>query len=524
MDLNHIALWLAAVPALSLLWYSARSPRRAFDWLIVSVLVLSVLAVGWFAFRESAGYVGLALVVLTFILPARLSNAAVRAAEEQRYARARLLARVASLLHPTENWRVTTRMYEAFALAQSAHIGDAEALLQVLARGSGDIASVAAGQRLALMNRWRELKSFGEREGLFALHTRPTLFLLYVRALGELGSIEELARFLRAQDRVLAHSGVQNQALAYLFAFSGEPALTERALAAAGSQPSAETHDYWRAVALEHAGQNEAARQLFARLRQSADAIVRGRAERHYTKLGQLSTPEPVSPEVRAVVRHFERVLVERQRFAPETFGAGGRAPVTYALGALCLLVYLVGSWGDFAETREDFGDRWAFAAKDIFAGEWWRAGSYLFVHQNWLHLLMNVLGLAVLGPFVERAFGRVRFLTIYFTAGATGTALYLLLARLSLNHQQLVGASGCIMGLLGAHVAVMLRVWLRHRLPLARAMFFRLLVMVALQVVFDRTTPQIAALAHGAGLLGGFVCALCLRDEVSARAGARAK
>src|ERR1700743_2571047 len=115
MDLNHIALWLAAVPALSLLWYSARSPRRAFDWLIVSVLVLSVLAVGWFAFRESAGYVGLALVVLTFILAARLSNAAVRAAEEQRYARARLLARVASLLHPTENWRVTTRMYEAFA-------------------------------------------------------------------------------------------------------------------------------------------------------------------------------------------------------------------------------------------------------------------------------------------------------------------------------------------------------------------------------------------------------------------------
>ena len=33
----------------------------------------------------------------------------------------------------------------------------------------------------------------------------------------------------------------------------------------------------------------------------------------------------------------------------------------------------------------------------------------------------------------------------------------------------ELVGASGCIMGLLGANVAIMLRAWLKHRAPMAR-------------------------------------------------------
>jgi len=522
MDLNRIALWLAAVPALSLLWYSARSPRRSFDWLLVSVLALVTCALGWFAFPQTVGYVAMALVLVTFVLPARLSNAAVRAADRLLYERAFQLARPAALLHPTENWRVTARLYQAFALAQKGHLGEAEALLQLLSRGSNELAGVAAGQRLALMNRWRELKSFAEREGLLALQTRPTLLMLYLRALGELRHADELARFMRAQERPLAHSGAQGQALVYLFAFTGQPALTERALASTSLGTSGGTRDYWLAVAHAIAGNHEAARHLLSPLRKSADAIVRGRADRLYVELGHAPSEELLSPETRQIVDHFERVLAERQRFAPEDLRGTGRAPLTLMLGVTYVIVYLVGSWGEFLETRDEFGERWAFVAKDIFAGEWWRAFSYLFVHQNWLHLLMNCLGLAVLGPFVERTFGRPRFALLYFVAGCTGSALYLALAVLSPKGENitLVGASGCIMGLLGAHAAVMLRVWLKHRVALARQMFLRLLLMIALQVVFDYTTPGIAALAHGAGLVAGFLCALCLRDAVSARAG----
>ena len=137
---------------------------------------------------------------------------------------------------------------------------------------------------------------------------------------------------------------------------------------------------------------------------------------------------------------------------------------------------------------------------------------SYMFVHANWLHLVMNLLGLWALGPFVERAFGRLRFSLIYLFSGFTGSVVYLCLAWYQVGEPHaLVGASGCIMGLLGATGAVMLRAWLKHRAPMAKQILLRLLVVVALQVTFDYNTPQVAGLAHALGLLGGFIAGLLL-------------
>jgi len=169
--------------------------------------------------------------------------------------------------------------------------------------------------------------------------------------------------------------------------------------------------------------------------------------------------------------------------------------------------------------TSEEFGDRWAFFANDILSGEWWRMFSYLFVHANWLHLLMNLLGLWALGPFVERAFGWLRFSLIYLFAGFAGSVVYLCLAWYQIGKPQLlVGASGCIMGLLGATGAVMLRAWIKQRAPMAKQILLRLLVVVAFQVTFDYYTPQVAGLAHALGLLGGFIAGLLLQERVSER------
>jgi len=55
-------------------------------------------------------------------------------------------------------------------------------------------------------------------------------------------------------------------------------------------------------------------------------------------------------------------------------------------------------------------------------------------------------------------------------------------------------------MGLLGATGAIMLRAWVRQRASVARQIFLRLLLVVALQVYFDQTTPQVAGLAHALG------------------------
>jgi rhomboid protease GluP len=343
------------------------------------------------------------------------------------------------------------------------------------------------------------------------------LFALYLRALGELGFVDDLAKFLLAQESTLSSIGARDLGLLYLFAFTGQVELTEKLLSAKGRSYSAETRDFWRAVTAQSAGHPEEARRAFGQLRTSQDAQIRVRAEERFDSLARALPEEPPSPQTLAIVQRFARSLAERQSFALNEPRNRSKNRLTLLLVAVNAVVYVLGSFPDLFETRPAFADRWAFVAPDIFDGQWWRAFTYLFVHANALHLLMNLGGLWVLGPFVERAFGRARFAVIYLAAGCAGSAVYLGLTWLHwIKVEPLVGASGCIMGLLGANAAAMLRAWLRHKAPLARQIFLRLLAIVALQVAFDYTTPQVAGLAHAIGLLGGFLSALLLRDEIN--------
>ena len=49
------------------------------------------------------------------------------------------------------------------------------------------------------------------------------------------------------------------------------------------------------------------------------------------------------------------------------------------------------------------------------------------FLHAGWLHLLSNLLYLAVFGPPVERRVGAARFALLYVASGLVGSLAYLL-------------------------------------------------------------------------------------------------
>jgi rhomboid protease GluP len=110
-----------------------------------------------------------------------------------------------------------------------------------------------------------------------------------------------------------------------------------------------------------------------------------------------------------------------------------------------------------------------AFLAPSIRAGQWWRLVSSLFLHYGPLHLIMNMVALALLGPFVEFALGHRRYLFLYFIAGIGSMGVVLSLASHHAEAQLMVGASGCVMGLVGATMALMLRGWIRHKALSAR-------------------------------------------------------
>ncbi|MEP7051874.1 MAG: rhomboid family intramembrane serine protease [Pseudomonadota bacterium] len=516
MDLNRLALWFAAPTAISFFVRSVRAKRPRLDWMLVSGFVLLVAGVGWFEFQSSVGFVAMALVLVLIMLPSWAGNAASRASKRAEYARARWFARLAALLHPRRDWRQMAVLYQAFGLAHEGRAAEADALLQVLASGGGSAGAIARAHRLRMLGRWREIKALVERSGGSALGDDPTLLAIYVRALAELGYIDELAEFMLANEALLTANAALDVGLLSLFAFTGQLDLTRQMLAITGQGD--ETRDYWLATALQYAGQPSEARWAFGKLREAKDAQIRARAQERFTSLTHTEPEPPLTTPTRAIIEHFAQGLADKQNLALNGPTQRAKRRITQALVLANVAIYVFGSapplWTD---TRPEFGSRWAFFAPRIFAGEWWRTFSYMFVHAGALHLLMNMACLWVLGPFVERAFGRLRFCLIYFISGAAGSVVYLALSALGwIEPEELVGASGCIMGLLGATAGVMLRAWIRQRAAAAREIFLRLLSVVGLQVVFDYTTPQVAGLAHALGLAGGFASALVFHEIVS--------
>ncbi len=78
------------------------------------------------------------------------------------------------------------------------------------------------------------------------------------------------------------------------------------------------------------------------------------------------------------------------------------------------------------------------------------------------------------------------------------------------------VGASGSIMGLVGATAALMLRGWLREKALTARRRLVAILLIIAMQTVFDSVVPQVSMTAHLSGALVGFIATLAIRDRLS--------
>src|SRR5207253_6169145 len=55
--------------------------------------------------------------------------------------------------------------------------------------------------------------------------------------------------------------------------------------------------------------------------------------------------------------------------------------------------------------------------------GDWWRVGSYAFLHIGWAHLLMNGYALWVLAPHLEATFGSNLTLGLFAATAIAGGA-----------------------------------------------------------------------------------------------------
>ena len=134
-----------------------------------------------------------------------------------------------------------------------------------------------------------------------------------------------------------------------------------------------------------------------------------------------------------------------------------------------------------------------------IIAGQYWRFITPIFLHANILHVSLNMLNFFILGIFIERLFGHLRFLLIYLVTGVISVIASFYFAPQDVS----VGASGAIFGLVGAYsifILVHRRAFSRGGIPAIAW----LVVIVALNLGIGLVIPNVDNYAHVGGFLSG--------------------
>ena len=124
--------------------------------------------------------------------------------------------------------------------------------------------------------------------------------------------------------------------------------------------------------------------------------------------------------------------------------------------------------------------------------GQPYRLLTAAFLHAGLFHLFSNMFALIMIGPQLEAALGRTRYLALYVLAALGGSTLSFLVSS---PNQIGVGASGAIFGLFGAFYVVVRRLGGQTR---------PVLVLLGINLVITFSVPIIDWRAHIGGLVTG--------------------
>jgi len=135
---------------------------------------------------------------------------------------------------------------------------------------------------------------------------------------------------------------------------------------------------------------------------------------------------------------------------------------------------------------------------ESVFAEhQWWRLITAMFLHGGLIHIGFNMMNLMQFGPALEELYGSPRFLFLYTVTGAVGFFFSALGGHLSL------GASGALLGIIGAILAITTKRGGAHMKDLRTRLISSLIFLFALGIFGG---IGIDNRAHAGGLAAGFL------------------
>lgn len=523
MDQSIVTFWLVVsvcLAGMTVTWTRARFASRG--WLVAYLVILLVAVTGWLLEQAAIIYVAAALWFLLILLPGLIGRVYGRRFMQQDYVGARRLAEIIRWLHPADGWIEMPKIIHALELAQKGELTAASEILDRFQEVKSMIGLTAMINLYRITNRWDELLAWHSRHRE-EFERNPSLLQVVLRALGETGDVRGLVRFYdehRQKIGNLVRTENRDVCRLMLFAFCGKRQAVEQLFQGSLGALSAPVRAFWLATADLEAGEPESARRQLEELLPGADPLLQRSIERRLSRL--TIVPEPLDASAELVLEEATKEQSHEERFGSQRSLFSSRARATQLLIAINVFAFIAESNQGGVTSLEVLYRMGGLYPPAVREGEWWRLIAALFLHFGTLHLAMNMFGLWLLGPFVEFALGFRRFVLVYLLAGIGSMAMVMALSSPTAAPTLVVGASGCVMGLVGATGALMLRGWLREKAHAAKRRLVLMLLIVSMQTLFDFVVPHVSMTAHLSGALIGFAATILLQDRLTPPATAK--
>ena len=516
MDLNQILLWMVCISCFSLLFWASRSPLSYnLGWIIVSGFILGAIAISFILSSSHAGLIGGILWAILILLPLIGFKQVNQLVARERYIKARKLASWLRWLHPSDGCWEEPELFRALELGQQGNMEEAVQILNRYTTAKTPIGRTATVLLYRMGARWEELLLWLRNEiPESVLFTDTTMGSYYLRALGETGDLNGLIDNLDRFENILLNSGKSgtlNMMRMFAFAFGGQPEQVKNLFNSSLGGYSRDVRQFWLATANLAAGKEAEAKEQLLELSHKSDITLQNAIARRLSH--PLSRPELLlkqsSQEILAKIPYQ---LEQEVRYVYRFALVNKKTYVTYGLICLNSIVFAIEIFSGGSENFLTLYRLGALAPQAVWQGEWWRLITATFLHLGWLHLLLNMLGLSLLGGFVELSLGWWRYLFAYFCSGI-GSMLVIVILTIFTGYgpKIAVGASGGIMGMLGVIIAILLRGWRQEKARVAGSRLRSLLLIMGLQIAIDITTPNISFVGHFSGAAIGFLTGIIL-------------
>lgn len=527
MDFNQLLLWMVYVSCISLLIVGFKRGKAARGWLLVAVLLLGLTLLLQQVLPNYAGFISGAIWFLMILIPQRGSVRINQLTWQHRFRSARRWAQVLRLLHPMDSFWQWPRYLHAMELAQAGQLPEAEAKLFPFSQSKSLMSMVARCQISRFRGDWQVILDWMTQETPKAtVMSSTSLMATYLMALGETNRLNEMILELERFQPQLANAASKyywDFSRLIVFAFCGQPELVARLFKGPLANIADSAQQFWSATAAMAAGETEVAKPEFDQLIASGNCLY---ANTLLKRSPQANVDHDLDDHSRHQLKTWgDALFVELPDRERQTIKFW-RSPITQGLITINLAFFMaeivVGSSANGLNFGTDTVALYTLGAlipTEVIAGDWWRLLAAAFLHFGIEHLSLNMFGLALLGPFVEKMLGTWRFLVSYLiTAIGSMLALTLLTVTGIFVTPAAVGASGAIMGLIGTEAAIQMRIIRQQSSKVAAARLRLIGLFVVIQMIFDAITPQVSFIGHASGLVIGFGvgCLLKLKYQTS--------